>query len=528
MSAADRTTIIIAPPPTPNGDLHVGHLAGPYLAGDVHARYLRAAGRPVIYATGTDDSQTYVLATARKRGTTPERLAAESSTAIERTLRAAGVSIDGFAPFDDGYRGRVLEFLGALHDQGRFRLRTLPLPYLESTGEFLMEGLVAGGCPVCRLDSRGGLCESCGHPNLGSDLLEPYSTTDPSAPVSFREATILVLPMEEYRDRLEQHYAARRDRLRPHLRQLVDEALARPLPDFPITYPAGWGIEAPFPETPGQVLNAWAEGMAASMYCTWWAAGRPDTASDEQWLEGPDGARLVYFLGFDNAYFWGMTHLALLMAHGGRYVEPDSIVTNEFYELENEKFSTSRGHVVWTADLLAEVPRDAVRFYLALTAPEHARTNFSRSALEALAQSRLAGPWNRFGARLGQLLARTPAVVGGLPTSAAGRAGAAAVLDRFRACYELDGFSLHRAASELAAQLDRLVRAAQQPSPSPGDLLLLARTLLACAAPIVVDATAAAGIELSLTDEAVSATRITPFAWPPLAAPGAGAAGLAA
>ena len=55
--------LIIPPPPTSNGDLHVGHLAGPYLSSDMHARYLRACGRPVIYATGTDDSQTFVAAT---------------------------------------------------------------------------------------------------------------------------------------------------------------------------------------------------------------------------------------------------------------------------------------------------------------------------------------------------------------------------------------------------------------------------------------------------------------------------------
>jgi methionyl-tRNA synthetase len=507
-SSRGRTTVIIAPPPTPNGDLHVGHLAGPYLAGDVYARYLRACGRPVVTS-------------ARKLGTTPEQLCARSGAAIQRTLDVAGISVDGFAAFDDGYRRTVLEFVTALHAAGRFRLRTVELPYLESTGEFLMEGLVSGDCPVCLAESRGGLCETCGHPNLGSDLLHPQSTTDPGTTVTLREAEILVLPMEEYRERLVAHYAARRDFLRPHIRQLVDEAFDRPLPDFPITYPTPWGIPAPFPETPGQVLNAWAEGMAASMYCTWWAGGRPDTATDASWRTEQD-PELVYFLGFDNVYFWGLTHLALLMAHGDRYVEPHAIVCNEFYELENDKFSTSRGHVVWTADLLAEVPRDAVRFFLALTAPEHARTNFSRAGLEAVAGKRLVAPWNRLADRLDEIVAELD---GELPVSASGRRQAAAILARFRACYELPHYSLHRAASELVTQLDRVARWADRYADDggrptdAGDLLLSARTLLACASPVLVDAAATAradGTDLSLADDD-PATGIHPFAWPRLA-----------
>jgi len=48
--------------------MHLGHVAGPYLAGDVYARYQRARGRQVVFTTGTDDSQTYVVASARRAG----------------------------------------------------------------------------------------------------------------------------------------------------------------------------------------------------------------------------------------------------------------------------------------------------------------------------------------------------------------------------------------------------------------------------------------------------------------------------
>lgn len=93
----------------------------------------------------------------------------------------------------------------------------------------------------------------------------------------------------------------------------MTELFSREMIDFPITYPITWGLPSHFPGTEGQVINAWAEGMPASMYCN--ACGESDaTPADAAW-RAETGNRLAYFLGFDNAYFWGVTHLALLMAH---------------------------------------------------------------------------------------------------------------------------------------------------------------------------------------------------------------------
>ena len=39
-----RHHFITAAPPTPNGDLHVGHMAGPYVAADVYRRFVLAEG----------------------------------------------------------------------------------------------------------------------------------------------------------------------------------------------------------------------------------------------------------------------------------------------------------------------------------------------------------------------------------------------------------------------------------------------------------------------------------------------------
>ncbi|MGV7963196.1 class I tRNA ligase family protein [Photorhabdus tasmaniensis] len=385
-------TLIIAPPPTPNGDLHVGHMAGPYLAGDIYARYLRLKGKNVNYATGTDDNQTYVVTSAYKLGTSPENLCRQAAKDIKCSLSDWGIKLDGYAPFDDDYKKMVYEFLTPLFEQGKFKQRTVKLPYSIHRDEFMVESFVAGECPTCLAQTRGGLCESCGHPNNFDLLKNPTSTLPPYELLIYKEVDILVFSVEEYRKELEQYYSLKKGNWRPHITQLMNELFNRELIDFPITYPIKWGLPSHFPGTEGQVLNAWVEGMPASMYCNAYGE-KKGVPKDATWLASTDN-RLVYFLGFDNSYFWGITHLALLMAHKGKYILPDTIVPNEFYELENTKFSTSRGHLIWARDLIKKIPRDYARFYLCLTSPEHNRNNFSRGEFKQILNERLISPWN--------------------------------------------------------------------------------------------------------------------------------------
>lgn len=385
-------TLIIAPPPTPNGDLHVGHMAGPYLAADIYARWLRLNGKRVNYATGTDNSQTYVVTSAWKSGATPEKLSHQAAADIRQTLIDWNVELNGYAPFDDGYKKRVYEFLTPLYEQGKFKMKTVRLPWSAHRHEFMVESFVCGECPYCLAQSRGGLCENCGHPNNFDLLRNPTATLPPYEPLEYKETEILVLPLEAYRQQLEHYYARKKGSWRPAILQLMDELFRHELIDFPITYPGRWGLPSPFAGTEGQVLNAWAEGMPASMYCNACGEENPD-ATDAAWLSATSN-RLIYFLGFDNSYFWGVTHLALLMAHNGKYILPDVIVPNAFYELENAKFSTSRGHLIWARDLVKEIPRDYARFYLCLTSPEHNRSNFSREGLRQILTERLIAPWN--------------------------------------------------------------------------------------------------------------------------------------
>lgn len=507
---AQARLMVLAPGPTANGDLHLGHLAGPFLAADICARYARAVGQDVLFGTGIHSTQNYIVTTARRMGMRPEDLRTRSAGQVEDTLTAMGVQADGFVRFDDRYVKTVLGFFDRLHAMGKLRLRTLRFPYSPRTGEFLTDAYVRGGCPVCLADGCAGLCESCGHWVASGELLDPRSTLRPDDPVEHREHEVLVLPLEEHREALLEYFARHGATMRPRMAQLVEEMLARPLPDYPVTLPISWGIAAPFPEVDGQVIYSDAETIAWSMHCTALAAERRGAvlaADDELWYAG-SGAKVVYFLGSDASSAFAVVGVAMLLALGG-YLLPEQFVTNEFYELDHDKFSTSRGHLVTGRQLAAEVPRDLIRFYLAATSPEFQRTNFTREALARVTEWRLVRPWNRVVHKVGEWVDRGP-----LPVSERSRGAAARIVERFAAAYDVRRFSLTSAAFTLTEQLARLDRWPVRPADA-GDFCHEVDVFLRCAAPILIDV-AGQALPDTMIPAKPDTTRISPTRLPRL------------
>jgi methionyl-tRNA synthetase len=125
--------VVISPAPTANGDLHLGHLAGPFLAADVCTRYARATGREALYGTGMHFTQNYIVTAARRLGVTPEELRERSAEQVQRTLATMGIDVDGFGCIGDRFTKLVTDFYDRLRGLGRLELRTVRFPYLAST-----------------------------------------------------------------------------------------------------------------------------------------------------------------------------------------------------------------------------------------------------------------------------------------------------------------------------------------------------------------------------------------------------------
>jgi methionyl-tRNA synthetase len=449
--SVSRRFVVTATPPTTNGDLHVGHLGGPYLAADVFTRAQRMLGHTVCYVSGGDDHQTYVVTTAQWIGVEPAELAASCNLEIRETLRLADIGIDLFATPDEAYRAAIQEFFAGLHVRGKLQPRTWNFPWCAQTRRFLLEAFTRGFCPVCFASTSGAICESCGHPNDVSSLLFGVSSgAAPGTVTEPRDVELLVLPLEKYRSQFIDFFERRRSTMRPHVLRFVDEMLSTTLPDFPVTYPADWGVPVTIAGYTGQVFNVWAEMLPGLVDMTK-AAQTASTGGpvESAWSRG-SGRELVQFLGFDNTFYFTFAHLGLIFASGD-LLEPSAIVTNEFFHLDGSKFSTSRRHLIWARELIAKYGADDVRFHLAIDNPEHQTSNFTEAGFGSNVRSRLREPLEVLGAALRP--------IAGLPVPSAAGASSnpdvaervlAAFHDRMLQAYALETFSVRQAAESTA------------------------------------------------------------------------------
>lgn len=451
-------TIIVAPPPTPNGDLHVGHLSGPYLGADVLRRALRLNGEDAVAALSVDLNQSYVVTTAQRLGVEPDALARRSHEEVRDTLRRAQIGFDVVGIPDAAYSESVRDWFAQLDRAGFVKRHRRLAPYDVVRERFMFESYASGRCPVCLAGTKGNICEACGHPNDARDLIDLHPTGGRLGdPVELREIDERYLDLEALRGPLEAHLAGVVPEKRPALARLLSELFAGPLPRFPLTFPSSWGVPAPFAESEGLVLNVWAE-MVPGHY---WFIDRALEAGGHPSLAQIGGrARYVQFLGFDNSFFYVVAQLALALAArqaGAVSLLPAAFVTNEFYLLDNFKFSTSQGHLIWGRDLLAEAPTDEARFYLAWNNPEYNQSNFTRADMERVVAEKYREP-------LRKALAAAPALAGPQPTPCV---AAAAMRARFEAAYDWRRPSLRIAAQTIASGFELFHEMIDRGEPAP-------------------------------------------------------------
>ncbi|WP_405015222.1 class I tRNA ligase family protein [Kitasatospora sp. NBC_01539] len=368
---AERT-LVFCPPPTPNGGLHLGHLAGPYVRADMLARALRSAGRGARYVTGTDDHQSFVVTAARLRGTEPADVATTTGDAIIATLRAAGVSPDRLTrPLGDPeHADRIRELFARVAASPAVTEEERETAYCPQCELSLHQAFALGLCTHCGASSNGEICEACGRPNEARELAG-LKCLICGTPAVTRPERALWLDLNTYAERL-------RDYLRltytsPDLQALVERLLAEGLPAYRLDRSTEWGV----PLGDGRAVDAWVD-----LALTFLDAARAETEQG-----GP--AKISLFLGYDNSFFYAVLLPAVAFAAELTEYLPTSFVTNQFLHLDGEKFSTSRGHAVWADDALAAAGPDVVRLALLRDAPEGRVTRIARTTADRLDQDPL-------------------------------------------------------------------------------------------------------------------------------------------
>jgi methionyl-tRNA synthetase len=449
----DRPVFVFSTPPTPNGDLHLGHLSGPYLGADAYVRFQRMNGATIWHLTGSDDFQSYVVDCARREGRSNAEVAAHYSAEIAETLRLMDIPIDQYTVTnaDPGYVSALKGFFTRLVESGAIVVADGPALFHPETGRYLYEVDVRGGCPGCGEVTGGNICEECGEPNTVVDLVDPVAGPSGATPVA-GTARRYLLPLHEYADAVLEHH--RRGRVPARLRELAARLLRRERIDLPVSHPSDWGIVPHEADGAGQVIWVWPEMAFGFLH----GIQRLGERLGRDWpaAEPADDWKIVHFFGYDNSFYHAILYPLLYQLALPGWTPDIDYHVNEFLLYDGLKFSTSRRHAIWGKQILDADSVDAVRYFLARNRPEVQRTNFNLDAYEHTLASTLIGTWQAWLNDLGQRVADrydgvAPDAGNWTPEHAGFLNRLAARLGTLTACLRPGGFSLNQAADELDA-----------------------------------------------------------------------------
>jgi methionyl-tRNA synthetase len=367
--------LLIPVPPTPNGRLHLGHMAGPYLRMDMLRRALEQRGNDVELWTGTDSHDSFVLYRAFLSKSTPADVCRKFHPLIAADMQALNIKVDGFVDTLSGEGRRLQEehavsAVDELKAMGLAKTRQEEILFDEQHGFPVVGTWLAGQCPCCGSSCVGYFCEGCFTHNQPGELAV-RSSRMPGAALGVRSIDTVFLDIPEPHRFIER--LAEMRVIQPAIDVVKDMLFGSTLRNFRLTVPIEWGLS----------YGVDGFGQSRAIFEVLWELY---TYSEMQVQRHPErvpawkaesDTKVVVACGVDNT-------VALLMGCVGVYGQlpgakpPEHIHINYFVKLEGSKFSTNRNHAIWAGDL-AETCRDGIdglRLYLANISPESESTNF--------------------------------------------------------------------------------------------------------------------------------------------------------
>ena len=363
--------------PYANGPLHMGHVAGCYLAADIFARFNRMIGNEVLMVSGSDAHGTPITVRAEQEGTTPQQVLDQYHAQFLDTWERLGISFDLFThTHTENHQQVVHDIFNRLREQEYIYNEFMLLAHCVSCQRFLPDRYVEGNCPHCDNNrARGDQCDNCGHTLDPQDLVQPRCIICGSAP-DFRESEHFFLKLSAFQEPLLE-WVRKQPHWRPNVLNSTTSFLEGGLKDRAITRDLTWGVPIPVDGYADKRIYVWFEAVIGYLSAAIeWAQqkGSPDKWQD--FWKHPD-TRAYYFIGKDNIPFHSIIWPAMLMGYGQGLNLPYDVPANEFLNLESRKFSTSQNWAAWVPDYLDRYDPDPLRYVLSINMPESSDSDFS-------------------------------------------------------------------------------------------------------------------------------------------------------
>ncbi|RDI08520.1 methionine--tRNA ligase [Flavobacterium sp. AG291] len=391
-----RYTVTAALPYT-NGPIHIGHLAGVYVPGDIYSRFLRLQGKDVAFICGSDEHGVAISMKAKKEGITPQEVIDKYHAIIKQSFEDFGISFDNYSRTSAKiHHETASEFFKKLYNEDKFIEEVTEQLYDEKADQFLADRFVTGTCPKCsHPDAYGDQCENCGTSLNATDLINPKSTITGTTPV-LKSTKHWFLPLDQYDAFLREWILeGHKNDWKPNVYGQVKSWLEDGLKPRAVTRDLDWGIPVPVEGAEGKVLYVWFDAPIGYISSTKEWAAREGKDWEPYWKSAD--TKLVHFIGKDNIVFHCVIFPAMLKAEGS-YIMPDNVPANEFLNLEGNKLSTSKNWAVWLHEYLQDFPgqQDVLRYSLTATAPETKDNDFTWKDFQARNNNELVAIFGNF------------------------------------------------------------------------------------------------------------------------------------
>ena len=388
-----KRTLVTCALPYANGPVHIGHLAGAYIPGDIYVRYLRMRGEDVVFICGSDEHGVPITLKAKDEGVTPQDIVDRYHKVMKDAFTGLGINFDIYSRTSSEVHSRnASAFFRKLYDQGDFITQESEQLYDEKAGMFLTDRLIEGICPKCgNPHAYGDQCEKCGSTLSPEELLEPKSRVSGEPPVK-KKTKHWYLPLDRYEPWLREWILERHKEWKTNVYGQCKSWLDGGLQPRAVTRDLDWGVPVPVEGAEGKVLYVWFDAPIGYISNT--QELLPE--SWEKWWKDPE-TRLVHFIGKDNIVFHCIVFPSMLKAEGD-YILPDNVPSNEFLNLEGDKISTSRGWAVWVHEYERDFPgeEDVLRYVLTANAPETKDNDFTWKDFQQRNNSELVAVFGNF------------------------------------------------------------------------------------------------------------------------------------
>ena len=388
-----KRTLVTCALPYANGPVHIGHLAGAYIPGDIYVRYLRMRGEDVVFICGSDEHGVPITIKARAQGVTPQDIVDKYHQVMKDAFTGLGINFDIYSRTTSQVHDKTAsEFFRKLYDQDDFITKETEQYYDEEAKTFLADRYIVGTCPKCgNPGAYGDQCEKCGSTLSPEELIDPRSALSGSTPKKVKTKH-WYLPLDQYEPWLREWILEQHKEWKTNVYGQCKSWLDGGLQPRAVSRDLDWGVPVPVEGAEGKVLYVWFDAPIGYISNT--KELLPE--SWEKWWKDPE-TRLIHFIGKDNIVFHCIVFPSMLKAYGD-FILPENVPANEFLNLEGDKISTSRNWAVWAHEYEEQFPgqEDVLRYVLTANAPETKDNDFTWKDFQQRNNSELVAVFGNF------------------------------------------------------------------------------------------------------------------------------------